>query len=157
MILYETFNLSRIGMGCDLSVSELPISLSVIVGADSCTVRVLYSVLELLSSKAEFSLWHVFGQNNCKIMQVFLWCQISPKWEDCPYLSAIWFDWYNQLLYQENPCQKNRHFMFQDYISCHLENNSTAVRTFGDYAKEIMLPWELKHGAHHILGHVMLD
>jgi hypothetical protein len=41
-------------------------------------------------------------------------------------------------------------------VSCHLENNSTAVRTFRDYV-EIMLPRELKHGAHHILGHVMLD
>jgi hypothetical protein len=47
--------------------------------------------------------------------------------------------------------------MSQDYLSCHLENNSTAERTFRDYAKEIMLPRELKHGAHHVLGHVMLD
>lgn len=41
MILYETFKLGRIGIACDLSVSKLPISLSIIVGADSCTVRVL--------------------------------------------------------------------------------------------------------------------
>jgi hypothetical protein len=45
--------------------------------------------------------------------------------------------------------------MSLDCLSCHLENNSTAVRTFRYYAKEIMLPRELRHGAHHILGHVM--